>query len=612
MPRPVVRRLIWGGGAIVVIAALLLAAVPYVASTQIVRDRIAQELSQWSGYRVTLGAETSIDVWPVITAHLTNVTFSEYGENGDEGEPVADIEQIDAGLAAFSALRGRIVFTQLKLVRPSLIIPARALPPPPARNARGRFAEAMATVVGLVQENPTEPDASRVPTDTLANIEIEEGKFGIARPNGDVEVFSSVSGTLQWPAFNRTATMSVSGIWRGELINLDFTTQQPMLLLAGAAAPMTLNVESSPLNFDFSGTANLGREGFVQGKGSLSSPSLKRMLEWSGNEIAPGAAIGAIQVQAAVSGSLKRLNLSEATVTLDGNPSHGTLEIAPGESVPLVAGTLAFETINLQSFLSAFSALTPDRWGRYSTIDGQVAEQMSLDLRLSANTATAGTLSFTDVAATAQIKGGLATFDISDAKAFGGTVQAGFRIDQPGPSSRVEVRLRGTGIDLGALAQTMQVSYLMPIARGDLSLSLKGDGNDWLSIMRTAQGSFSLNLGPGAMAGLNLEAFTERASKGDFFSLNEIDEGSMKFDNLAIKAKIERGTAQLETAEIRLGQRLVTLSGLVPLPGRGLALSGSVGSNVEAGTPDPERMLFFIGGSWDSPFVSPVIPPAAE
>ena len=40
--------------------AIVLAAVPYVASTRIVRDRIAFEIGAWSGYRVEIGAPPTI------------------------------------------------------------------------------------------------------------------------------------------------------------------------------------------------------------------------------------------------------------------------------------------------------------------------------------------------------------------------------------------------------------------------------------------------------------------------------------------------------------------------------------------------------------------------
>lgn len=606
MPQPVVKRLVWLGGALAAIAVAVLVILPYVASTQIVRDRIAQELSNWTGYQVSLGAETSIDVWPVVTAQLRDVTFSEFG--GD-GRPVARIERIDAALAALPALSGRIVFTQLRLLRPTISFSAGGTPSP---RPRGRIAEALAVAREIASENAAEPDTSRLPSDALPGIEIVEGKLTILRDGAATELLSAVSGRLAWPALNRSASIAASGIWRGELVDTQFETAQPLLMLVGAAAPLTLQLESAPLNLNFSGAASLDHDGFLQGQGTFVSPSLRRMLEWSGNDITPGSAIGAVSIKAKVSGSLHRINLSEASVTLDGNASSGTLEIATGDKVPTVSGTLAFDTINLQSFLSAFSALTPDRWGRYSTIDGQVAEQLNLDLRLSADVATAGSLNFTEVAATAQINGGLAAFDISDARAFDGMVQAGFRIDQPNAASRVEVRLRGVGIDLGALARTMQVSYLMPIARGDLAIALRGDGNDWVSIMRTAQGSFSANLGPGAMAGVDLDAFAEKAHGGEFFPLSEASGGTLTFDSLALKAKVEKGVARLQRAEVTSGNQRVELSGLVPLPGRGLALTGTIDSSAEADEKDAQRMQFFIGGSWESPYVSPVIPPIAE
>ena len=609
MPQPVVKRLIWIGGLAIALAVAVLIVLPFIASTQIVRDRIAQELSHWTGYQVTLGAETSIEVWPVVTAHLTDVTFSEFGGSG---RPIARVDKIDAALAALPALRGEIVFSQLRLLRPSISLAADDLPPAPVAIPRGRIAEALTAARGVVAENAAEPDLSGLPADALPSIDIVEGKLTILHDGKSTELLSAVSGRLAWPAFNRSASVAASGIWRGEVVNVEFETAQPLILLVGAAAPVAVGLDSAPLTLDYKGTASLGSDGFLQGQGALTSPSLRRMLEWSGNDIAPGSAIGAVSLDAKVSGSLRRLNLSEASVTLDGNPSRGTLEIALGDKVPTVAGTLAFQTINLQSFLSAFSALTPDRWGRYSTIDGQVAEQMNLDLRLSANTATAGTLTFTGVAATAQIKGGLAAFDISDARAFDGAIQAGFRIDQPNAASRVEVRLRGVDIDLGALAQTMQVSYLMPIARGDLMISLKGDGNDWTSIMRTAQGSLSINLGPGAMAGIDLAAFSDRARKGEFFPLSEASGSALAFDSLVMKAKVENGTARLQRAEVTSGDQHVELSGLVPLPGRGLALTGTIGAKMEGENKDPARMQFFIGGSWDSPYVSPVIPPDVE
>ena len=70
MPSPMVKKGIWALGAAVVAIALAVAFFPLIASTQIVRDRIALEMSAWSGYRVSLGAAPEIDVLPTFRATL--------------------------------------------------------------------------------------------------------------------------------------------------------------------------------------------------------------------------------------------------------------------------------------------------------------------------------------------------------------------------------------------------------------------------------------------------------------------------------------------------------------------------------------------------------------
>jgi AsmA protein len=117
MPSPVMRRVILGASALLLVVAVVLAAIPYVAATQLVRDRIAFELSMWSGYKVTLGSAPQIDIWPMLKADLANVTFTEWQGNP---QPVIHADRIEAGLSPLAALRGDVVFNDVKLTRPTL------------------------------------------------------------------------------------------------------------------------------------------------------------------------------------------------------------------------------------------------------------------------------------------------------------------------------------------------------------------------------------------------------------------------------------------------------------------------------------------------------------
>jgi len=74
MPSPLVRRSLWAIAIAALAVALAIAFVPFLASTRIVRDRIAYELGSWSGYRVSIGAAPEIEVWPGLRASVNNVT----------------------------------------------------------------------------------------------------------------------------------------------------------------------------------------------------------------------------------------------------------------------------------------------------------------------------------------------------------------------------------------------------------------------------------------------------------------------------------------------------------------------------------------------------------
>lgn len=603
MPSPTIRRVVLAGIVLALAVVAVVAVIPYIAATQLVRDRIALELSMWSGYRVTLGASPQIDIWPAFKADLADVTFSEWGGGP---EPVVHADRIEAGLSAFAALRGDVVFTSIRLTRPTLNLWREALDTRSSGGwSGGRFRNAVAQARALVEADPANPDASKLPSDAVGTIAFDDGRVALHGDGRETEILSSVSGTLDWPALNRAASVRATGIWRGEMVTLEVTGGQPLFLAAGGSSQLSGTMQSAPVSGSFQGVANLSADAFLRGALKLSSPSMRRMLEWSHTDIAAGAAVGAFSLQGDLSGAPSRLKLANATLTLDNNQATGTVEMSLGAAVPSIAGTLAFDTIDLRSFLGAFSALTPDTSGRYRTVDSSAGDQLTLDLRLSAARATAGPVTFTNLAATAQVKAGLAAFDISDATVFDGSVQAGMRVDRHGGQTAVAMRLRGSHVDMGALAKTLQVHQLVPITRADFAVSLKGSGEELAEVLRSASGSFSASFGQGAMAGIDLARFTERARSGEFFPLADVGSGSLAFEGIDIKASIMDGIARVDEAGVRLASGEIRLRGIVPLPGRGLALAGTLAG--KAGGKDAP-ISFFVGGSWDAPYISPVMP----
>lgn len=235
------------------------------------------------------------------------------------------------------------------------------------------------------------------------------------------------------------------------------------------------------------------------------------------------------------------------------------------------------------------------------------ADQLSLDLRLSAAQATAGQVSLERVAATVRVKAGLASFDISDATAFSGNIQAGFRVERKDGGRFGEVRFLAEHIDGAAFLGALGEARLVPEARGTISAILKGPVSDWQSLPETASGTVSVRFGAGRMSGFDLAAFVDRVAKGGFFSLAEVSKGAVNFENAELKAQISNGVARLDKAEAVTPQGTVVLTGIVPYIGRSLALSGRLSTGGDDAKP---ANVFFVGGSWGNPFISPVYAPA--
>jgi AsmA protein len=353
------------------------------------------------------------------------------------------------------------------------------------------------------------------------------------------------------------------------------------------------------------------------------------MLEWSRADVSARASIGSISVNSKVSGNAQRLKFDHAEITLDGNPGIGALDVSLGGAVPGISGTLAFDSIDLHSFLAAFTPLASLEDGNPGPPSGAgLIQGTNVDLRLSAVKATAGPVTLANVAATAQVKQGLAVFDVSDASAFGGDLQTGVRIDRKPNGNQVELRFHATDIDGAQIAKAFGLTRLFPQATGNASLMLKGMGRDWETVLDTGEGQISVSFGAGKVPGIDLAGFIKRAKSAGFFPLSAVGKGTLALDKLDLKATIAGGVATLDKAEAKSGDQIISLAGLVPFVDHGLALSGTIypvskpaPASKDAAKPavDPANpaapatdtrptAAFFVCGSWSAPYISPIYP----
>lgn len=608
MPAPSLRRGLWAL-AVASLIVLLVLALPFMASTRLVRDRIAHEMSEWSGLEVKIAEAPEISVWPDLQANLTGVTLSLPGGGGRT--PVIAAERVEIELSPLAALGGDVDFSLARFFRPTVMIDAGA----PALPTGSRIAHAIDTARQIVTENRAAPDTKRLSAEDFGIVEFSEGTVVAAADGVETEIATGLAGKLDWGRLNGRASATATGAWRGEPFTVDLGSAKPLLFLGGAATPVTLNLKSAAANLSFDGIASLGENPYVDGRMSFSAPSVRRILDWARTGLLHDSAIGSMSMQSRVMGGAERLRFEDAEIVLDGKPARGALDLLLTGKLPMIAGTLAFDTLDLRAFLAAFTPLEASAGSGPGIIDADFASRLNLDLRLSAAQATVGTIALADLAATTRVDADLAAFDISEASAFGGIVQAGLRFDRKGERTQVEMRLLASDIDGAAFGAAAGVTRLAQAGRGTVSVIVKGDGSSWDTLLAEANGSFSASFGKGALHGIDIDGLLGRAKDGAPFVMDGTPGAASAIETLEVKANIAAGVATIEKAEVRTPLHRIAIAGVARFASAELDLSGKAEPPPRTGEQAAEpagAMTFRIGGPWSAPLVTPTTAPMPE
>jgi len=582
--------------AIVALAAAYLA-LPLLASTRLVRDSIALELSEWSGYRVSIGAAPEVSVWPGFRATLSAVTLSDWSRA--DGRPVITVDELELHLSPFAALRGDVEFSAARFVRPVLYLPdTGAGVSLPALPLGSRIARSVLTTRVALATNAGQPDLADLPADAFGSVEIVDATIATGTPSDHSDLVTDISGNIDLPALNLPGRIAGTGTVNDEPVSIDIHAGQPLLLLAGGLSQVSAHIESRLLNASFDGAFQVDEK--IVGSAKFSTPSAREGVSWIDARLGQGMAETPLSLSASLSGSPRQLKLEHVDMTIGASEAVGALHLAVVRSAPSLSGTLAFESLDLDDALAVFN--------RYERPGGAAGwlNWSSVDLRVSAAQATAGTLALTDVAASVNIHDRRSAFDISDATALGGTLQAGLRLDDRQGQSSMGLSVRGSDIDGAMLGQALGLPRLVPAAQGSFAVDLKGPPGSLSTMPDVADGSITANFAAGHFEALDLASFRSLLARGGFFQLDNVTERTLEVQRVDFKAAVKAGVATLDIADVETADRRLVLSGLAPINGPGLALTGAI-LPLSPADAEPEAR-FFVGGSWGAPVISSTVP----
>lgn len=590
MNRP--ARIVLGVVVLLALAGgLVWASLPFLVSTDAVRQAIERELGRVAGMPVGIGGPADVRLFPRPVASFSDVSFG----TGADGTPLLTAETLEVELRGRSVLGGRPEITAFHLVRPHFRPTTNMDGSIDWERSAGRIGRLLST---LAEGRPVPGPAARLGTIRITNGMVTVG--GSADQTADV---TALNATLSWPMLDAPLSASGDFIWRGTSQSFRGELRAPVDFVAGRPGPVRIDIKSDTANLAFSGSANAGPSRFADGELTFNTSSMRSVLGLFGSDILPGQALGKVSLSGPVKLSKNRLRFEKLAIDVDGNAGVGVLELeaGPETGTPAVKGTLDFRQLDLAAFLGAFIAL-PQEGGAPAAVDGNVRSQVQADLRISADSAVFGKLRLSALAATAQVGKDAALFDIGDALGYGGHVQARLQIRGDNGRDKAEVILAGQNVDSLQLARDLPLPKATPAGNGTFSVTLHAPLSDWAAMVATARGVVSLEMRAGSMPGLGMQAL-ERAKAGNrYVSLDTASIGE-PFTLATFAAKVGDGVATLERSRITYPRGTIDLTGIVTYETGSLALSAAL-----AGTdPAAAASHFFIGGSWDRPFAIPVL-----
>ena len=435
------------------------------------------------------------------------------------------------------------------------------------------------------------------------------------------EKVTAINGTVSWPRLNSGIRADIRGIFRGEAAALQLSSDDPLLLLSGKNAQANINLAAAPLDLTFDGMVNLSEKPFFAGTLSMASPSMRQTLQWAGTEIKPGEAIGALSLEAEIQMQNNRAMLNDLIVELEGNRGIGVLDFQEGEDgTPGISGTLAFNSLDIASFLRAFTPLPQSGEEIAEKIDTSFLHQLTLDMRLSSQSATLGPLILSNVAAAARIIEGRAVFDIGEATAYAGRVSGRIMVAESGVQGGGEVKFSARDINLAQMLEALEIGGPLPQGTATLNIALASRYPTWATGLSDLDGKFEISIADGSIPSFDVTQFRELAASERFFGLTGISDGSFPFVSADFVANFANGLAEIDEGVITGEDAVIELTGIIPYQRGGLALVGllkdappeeqETSENGETGDEQPavedNSIQFFIGGSWPTPVISPI------
>lgn len=534
---------------------------PYLISTDLIRVRLAQELSAWTGYNVQLRDPPRLNLFPYPKAWLSGVTLS---SKMDDVAPLMEAESIEVDLSVVDLLWGRVSFSETRIMRPQFVMekPVKTMADFFDRFSRsqGTLGLAIRKAREILKHNPDHPEIEHLLKQPFGRVVIENGSLVYHDSlSGIAEKITGLNATLDWPESTEEVRLRADARWRGEFTKLSIDASQALLLLAGGKSQIKASLNSVRGGITFIGQARLSEYYIFDGKVSMRSPGWNQTLSWIGENQFWGYRLKTpIVWESHFLARPMHIQMNNVAFTVGKANARGALELDFQDYVPNIMGSLAFDNLDLNLLSSLFFGVKKEN----SFFDMALFDHVGVDIRLSAPQAKIENISLTNLAAAIQIKKGHGIFDLGHANIWGGSVQSTIEVMLTGQKIRIGGNISGASIDT---QEALEALGFIPFvqSKANFTATIQTLAGSWMEVFTKMQGGLTLKMSSGRLLGYDLnELQTQLSSKQQFLLTND-DSLSTTFDHWDIQTSLSAAVVKITESLMCTADLSLSIKGTV-------------------------------------------------
>ncbi|MEN9409586.1 MAG: hypothetical protein RL216_1560 [Pseudomonadota bacterium] len=516
-------------GVLAVLVVLGAAALLLIPSDRVAALAVGQ-FEKVTGRKLSIEGGVTPTLWPVLGVETGRMSISN-ADWSEEG-PMLTAEAMAIRIDANALWGGEVRITGLELTRPEILIEK-------GEEGRGNW------VFGGTAGGTASADMAGAQTPfTLDLGVIRDGSIGyIDHSTGRTVMLTGVDLEARLASYDGPLEVSLTGESGGEAVALDLSLAAFRTAYEGGVSPLTLIAQAGKARVSFD-----GRAGFLplvaEGKLDADLADLAAVTSLLGLE-RPALPQGFGAERVAVAGDVTlteagSVHLRGGRIVLDGREITGDLDLTPGEDRPKLVARLAAGDLAVAQNVAGGSG-AGDGGGAVATagwsdrpIDVSGLQALDMDVGVRAASLGLGPVTLGPVAGRVTVDRGRAVVALDEVGAYGGTVAGEFVVNgRKGLSVGGDLAFRN--IDLQPMLTDL-TGFARLVGTGDLTLNFLGSGNSVDAIMTGLSGSGVLNLGAGAIEGLDIAGMIRTLDTGF------VGEGQRTvFDSLSASFEIDGG-----------------------------------------------------------------------